>query len=105
MRVIEVTKDAVLLDGNHPLAGETLRYSVHVREVRPATEEEIARAAAEFDEVAEAYERSSGEGDGARGGALVQLGLPTRERRTNGSSKDGAREARPEKDGSEAKKC
>ena len=46
MRVIDVKPDAVVLDGNHPLAGETLRYSVVVRDVRPATEEEIEEAAA-----------------------------------------------------------
>ncbi len=45
MRVIEVKKDIVILDGNHPLAGQTLHYSVAIREVRPATPEEIAEAA------------------------------------------------------------
>ena len=70
MRVVEVTKDGVLLDGNHPLAGETLRYSVLVREVRPATIEEIQEAAAGFEEAAQGWETStSGET-----GNLVQLG-------------------------------
>ena len=32
----------VLLDGNHPLAGLALRFSLKVTEVRAATEEEIA---------------------------------------------------------------
>jgi FKBP-type peptidyl-prolyl cis-trans isomerase SlyD len=50
MRVLEVTKDGVVLDGNHPLAGETLRYTIVVREVRSATEDEISRAAMDFDE-------------------------------------------------------
>lgn len=44
MHVVEVRENTVLLDGNHPLAGQTLRYSVIVREVRAATEEEIAEA-------------------------------------------------------------
>jgi FKBP-type peptidyl-prolyl cis-trans isomerase SlyD len=71
MRVIEVKPDAVILDGNHPLAGETLRYSVVVRDVRPATEEEIEEAAEEFEEAAAGYE-PKGLLDGASG--LVQLG-------------------------------
>ncbi len=44
-QVVTVTKiagDEVTLDANHPLAGETLNFDVTVREVRPATEEEIA---------------------------------------------------------------
>jgi FKBP-type peptidyl-prolyl cis-trans isomerase SlyD len=69
MRVIEVTPDAVILDGNHPLAGETLRYSVVVREVRPATEQEIEEAAAEFEAARETFEPSPLDGPG-----LVQLG-------------------------------
>jgi FKBP-type peptidyl-prolyl cis-trans isomerase SlyD len=50
MRVVEVGPNSVVLDGNHPLAGETLRYSVVVREVRAATEDEIESAAAAFEE-------------------------------------------------------
>jgi hypothetical protein len=37
-----------VVDGNHPLAGLTLHYRVHVRDVREATAEEIARAAREL---------------------------------------------------------
>jgi len=48
--VVEVKDDEVVLDGNHPLAGLTLRYRVHVRSVRPATPQEIEQAAAAFDE-------------------------------------------------------
>jgi FKBP-type peptidyl-prolyl cis-trans isomerase SlyD len=47
LRVVEVTDDAVLVDGNHPLAGERLTFDVIVREVRPGTLEEISRARAE----------------------------------------------------------
>jgi FKBP-type peptidyl-prolyl cis-trans isomerase SlyD len=47
VRVVEITNDAVLIDQNHPLAGETLRFDVIVREVRPATEAEIREARAE----------------------------------------------------------
>lgn len=49
MRVLEVKKDTVVVDANHPLAGKTLRYAVRVREVRAASEAEIAEAAAAFD--------------------------------------------------------
>jgi FKBP-type peptidyl-prolyl cis-trans isomerase SlyD len=52
MRVVEVSDDGVVVDANHPLAGMTLHYSVKVRAVRAATEEEIASAAAEFEEAA-----------------------------------------------------
>jgi len=47
--VVEVNDDAVVVDGNHPLSGLDLRYRVSVREVRPATEDELARAAAAFE--------------------------------------------------------
>jgi FKBP-type peptidyl-prolyl cis-trans isomerase SlyD len=45
-RVVEIHDDHVLLDQNHPLAGVTLRFDVVVREVRPATPQEIAAARA-----------------------------------------------------------
>jgi FKBP-type peptidyl-prolyl cis-trans isomerase SlyD len=38
--VIEVEGDEVTIDANHPLAGETLHFSVQIREVRAATGEE-----------------------------------------------------------------
>lgn len=74
MRVIEVKKDAVVLDGNHPLAGETLRYSIVVREVRPATDEEIEEAASAFEEAAAIWEPHDHGTNGA-GVSLIQLGL------------------------------
>ncbi|MDH5720149.1 MAG: peptidylprolyl isomerase [Spirochaetia bacterium] len=39
--VIAVDDNLITLDGNHPLAGETLDFSVEVGEIRDATEEEI----------------------------------------------------------------
>jgi len=44
MRVVvtRVVGDMVTVDGNHPLAGETLNFDVEVTEVRPATEEELS---------------------------------------------------------------
>jgi FKBP-type peptidyl-prolyl cis-trans isomerase SlyD len=40
-RVIEANDDLVLVDTNHPLAGETLHISLLVHEVRSATQEEL----------------------------------------------------------------
>ena len=39
--VVKIKGDQVLLDGNHPLAGKALRFSLKVTGVRAATEEEI----------------------------------------------------------------
>jgi FKBP-type peptidyl-prolyl cis-trans isomerase SlyD len=40
--VKEIEEERVLVDYNHPLAGETLHYAVTIEDVRPATEEELA---------------------------------------------------------------
>lgn len=40
--IVEVEGDDITLDGNHPLAGETLHFAVEVTEVRAATQEELA---------------------------------------------------------------
>jgi FKBP-type peptidyl-prolyl cis-trans isomerase SlyD len=50
MRVVEVKDDTVIVDANHPLAGVTLRYAVKVKDIAAASEEEIAEAAAGFEE-------------------------------------------------------
>lgn len=42
LTIVEVQDDQVVVDGNHPLAGETLHFSVEITEVREATEEELA---------------------------------------------------------------
>jgi FKBP-type peptidyl-prolyl cis-trans isomerase SlyD len=39
--VMKIKGPQVLLDGNHPWAGKTLRFALHVTEVRAATAEEI----------------------------------------------------------------
>lgn len=39
--VYEVREDSVVLDYNHPLAGETLNFSVKVIDIRPATSSEL----------------------------------------------------------------
>ncbi len=40
--VSAVQEDGVLLDFNHPLAGETLHFQARIASLRPATEEELA---------------------------------------------------------------
>jgi len=40
--VLKIKGDQVMLDGNHPLAGQALRFQVQVMEVRAASEEEVA---------------------------------------------------------------
>lgn len=39
--VTDVTGDAVVVDANHPYAGERLWFKCSVKEVRPATDEEV----------------------------------------------------------------
>ncbi len=40
--ISEIHDDTVILDYNHPLAGETLHFTIKVLDARPATEEELA---------------------------------------------------------------
>jgi FKBP-type peptidyl-prolyl cis-trans isomerase SlyD len=40
--VTHVAGDMVTIDGNHPLAGQSLNFEIEVTDVRAATEEEIA---------------------------------------------------------------
>jgi len=40
--ITEVKENSVVLDANHPLAGETLHFDVEIVEVRAADEEELA---------------------------------------------------------------
>jgi FKBP-type peptidyl-prolyl cis-trans isomerase SlyD len=44
--VTDVAGDAVVLDGNHPLAGMALKFLIRVDTVRPATRDEIERGSA-----------------------------------------------------------
>lgn len=41
VRVISIKDDEVMVDANHPLAGQTLHFHVEVKDVRAATEEEL----------------------------------------------------------------
>ncbi len=40
--VMNVEEDGITLDGNHPLAGQTLTFAVEVVDVRAASEEELS---------------------------------------------------------------
>ena len=40
--VTDIAEGKVVLDGNHPWAGKSLRFDCHILDVRPATEEEVA---------------------------------------------------------------
>ncbi len=42
VQVTEVLDNSVIVDGNHPLAGQSLTFNVEVMDVREATAEEIA---------------------------------------------------------------
>jgi FKBP-type peptidyl-prolyl cis-trans isomerase SlyD len=55
MRVTEIHDEHVLVDTNHPLAGETLNFHVRVLDVRKATDDEILAARAESSEVGEQF--------------------------------------------------
>ena len=44
--VTDVAGDAVVLDGNHPLAGMALKFLIRIDTVRPATRDEIERGSA-----------------------------------------------------------
>lgn len=48
-RVTDITGDAVVVDGNHPLAGERLWFKCSVREVRAATADEMKHGHAHGD--------------------------------------------------------
>ncbi|MCC6904594.1 MAG: peptidylprolyl isomerase [Anaerolineae bacterium] len=48
--VVEINEDGVVLDFNHPLAGETLRFEVTVSELRDASDEEIEHGHAHYPE-------------------------------------------------------
>jgi FKBP-type peptidyl-prolyl cis-trans isomerase SlyD len=54
VHVLEVSDDLVVIDTNHPLADQEARFVVEIREVRPATEDEL-QAASELMEEDSAY--------------------------------------------------
>lgn len=41
LKVVRLTENGAILDGNHPLAGRWLTFDLDVRQVRPASKEEV----------------------------------------------------------------
>jgi FKBP-type peptidyl-prolyl cis-trans isomerase SlyD len=39
--VAEVNENEIVIDGNHPMAGKDLFFSIVVKDIRPATAEEL----------------------------------------------------------------
>lgn len=54
LMVTDIDGDKIILDGNHPLAGRTLHFSVIIKNIREATSEELAHG--------HAHAQSSGDG-------------------------------------------
>ncbi len=50
LKVLDVKDDVLVLDTNHPLAGQTVRLEVSIAAVRPATAEELAAADAQLEQ-------------------------------------------------------
>lgn len=46
LRVLDVQPDGIVVDANHPLAGQAVRFELDVLDVRPATSEQLRRAEA-----------------------------------------------------------
>lgn len=49
-RVVGVSPDAIVVDRNHPLAGQSVRFEIEVVALRPASDAEIDAARADVDE-------------------------------------------------------
>jgi FKBP-type peptidyl-prolyl cis-trans isomerase SlyD len=48
LRILEMNEESVVVDSNHPLSGQDLRFEVFIDEVEPATDEELAQAEQEL---------------------------------------------------------
>ncbi len=81
MRVVEIKGDSVVCDANHPLAGITLHYDIKVREVRPATDDEIQAAAEDLEDAeGHQHDENCGHDHGhSHGDGLVSLGKSKKE--------------------------
>jgi FKBP-type peptidyl-prolyl cis-trans isomerase SlyD len=67
--VTNVAEDVITVDGNHPLAGQTLNFSVKVEDIREASEEELAQGHLQVEQSGGCCGGGSGEGENAEGGS------------------------------------
>jgi FKBP-type peptidyl-prolyl cis-trans isomerase 2 len=56
LQVLDVDAERVVVDLNHPLAGQSVRFDIEVLEARPATDDEIRLAEARLTEDEESEE-------------------------------------------------
>jgi FKBP-type peptidyl-prolyl cis-trans isomerases 2 len=69
--VTDVAEDKVVLDGNHPLAGMALRFALTVKDVRPATEDEIQHEHAHGADGLEVLDEDDDEDEGDKSGPTL----------------------------------
>jgi FKBP-type peptidyl-prolyl cis-trans isomerase SlyD len=85
LRVLRTEKEAILVDMNHPLAGQRVRFEVEIHNVRLATDDEIEQAQVALEDII--AERATLHSDQGRDThhqdavPLIQLGR----KRTNGA--------------------
>lgn len=62
LQVLDVGSDLVVVDTNHPLSGQEVKFLVEIQEVRPASSEELEAAEALLQEDQEYLSSQSGNG-------------------------------------------
>ena len=72
VQVMEVKDDVVIVDGNHPLAGQSLNFSVEIVDVREASAEEIAHGHIHAQGGCGSHGHDHDHGDGCCGGSGKQ---------------------------------
>lgn len=93
-RIVEIDEDAIVVDLNHPLAGEVVRFEARVCGLRVATDTELEEARAQAESIAEAARQNLAVAHGDRvvygsesdatatrpNASLVQLRIPAKRR-------------------------
>ena len=81
LRIIEILPEAFVVDANHPLAGQALRFDVKIESVRVATDEEVSAAEHDLEEHDHdgcGHDHSHDHGPSA---SLIQLGVTKKDGR------------------------